>query len=547
MSDVLEFDNQVILDKYLPNDDDLDDVIDMDDHNRGVLMDTGPEKLTFASDAPRRNNHSSTLINLRETGMRYKSEPRHHDINLSFTDKDPRGTTTDPNLSLMKEHTWRRKNNHKFVNDADYSVPSGTLSEAQIVKNKRNAREYVAKNYYKDFTTSKDGWGHSYHQGNSKGSKVQYTENSKQIMNLNSENNMNKRRDISTMISNTLPIGHLTTTDNVFNVANYNALYTQSDAAEKDIIKNSYKAEVSEKRANMFKENQIAKQLELFVSDIQRNKERMMNNKQDTKYGNSKDTSNKDALHKKESYDNRILHEGEHTDKKIKLIESILKNYKKTMIKFDKSKDFGKSNMSLPKTTGKNNDISTVLKATITKRNKLKSAMEETIESHNKAKLNLGNNKNALLYNNNHNKSNASRVDDPSYVDFNAIQRRNPDSGHAKMYKTNSNGVTLVGADEYCKDFDHDPLNNINTDVNSKNYKVNHTQADIMSKDDFETQNEFGDNKHFNRNNGSMGNKYLFKDHSDDHELDDINEKTSYKLSSSSSIPKNKSIFSKYK
>jgi soluble P-type ATPase len=536
--------NELLAKKFEVTDMVFNDMNTINDFNRDILKDIGPDKATLASDAKRTNKFSETRINLREKGTRWKNEPIHHDINLSFTDKDPRGTNDGPDLRKLAENAWSRKDDykHSFKKDADHSVPSAGVSEPQVALNKRKARERVSKMYYKDFGTSKDGWTSGYNQRTSIRSKAGMVEHTNQLMNINDALNMEKRRDITTTLSNILPIGHLTTTDNMFNVADYSILYNKPSIDTYDYIKNNYKSELSGNVVGQAMENKLAKQLELFVEDIQQKKETMMNKDQEIKYGDENGVFNKDLSQHKEFYTQDTLRKGERSEKKRQLVEELLKNNKKCVSVYNKHNDFNKTDMELPDTVKKSNELISQVKKLASRERNLKSAMTDIIESHNKEKINLCNNKTSLSYKRNHHISNKSKTSEDTVVDFNSIQRNNIDSIFSTNYKTNLNESKQNKTKEYKKDFDTYALTNNNTDVLTNVYKTNLSLPDIASKDNVRLETEFGENKYLNRNTGKMGTKYLFNEHSDDHDISEINEKISMKTHRKTNVT-NKPIF----
>jgi len=538
--------NELLAQKFEVTDMVYNNMNTINDFNRDILKDIGPDKTTLASDAKRSNKYSETKINLREKGSRWKNEPIHHDLELSLTDKDPRGTATEPDFRKLQENYWSRKDDykHSFKKDADYSVPSAGVSEPQVLRNKLKARERVGKMYYKDFGTSKDGWTNGYNQRTPLRSKAGYVEHTNQLININDQYNMEKRRDITTILSNVLPIGHLTTTDNMFNIADYSILYGKPSIDTYDYIKNNYNSENTHKDNGEAKENQLAKQLELFIDDIQQNKEKMMNNDQEINYGDENNVFNKKLSHHKEYYGKDDLRKGEQTDKKKQLVEEILNNYKKSVNKYQKNNDFNKTNMELPATVKNSNELISQVKKLASHERNLKSAITDIIQSHNKDKINLCNNKQTVIYKRNHIKSLKSKTNEPTIVNFNSIQRNNVDSIFTKKYKTNLNESKQNKTVEYKKDFDQYALNNYNTDILSNNYKTNLNLPDIASKNDIRLENKFGENKYLNRSTGKIGNKYLFNEHSDDHDISDINEKTTIKAHRQNNITESKPIFS---
>jgi len=529
MSKYGSIDDEILAKKYELTDMVYNDLNTIDDFNRNILRDTGPDKATMASDAKRSNVYSETRINLREKGSRWKNEPIHHDLNLSLTDKDPRGTAEGPDWKQFNVHTWARKNDHIFINDADHSVPSAGVSQSQVRDNKLKARIRVAKDCYKDFSSSQRGMIVGYNQNTSVGSTLKKIETTSKLQSLNDEYNIEKRRDITTILSNILPIGHLTTTDNRFNVANFSKLYSTNNIDTMDYIKNSFKSGKSGKDVGEAKENQLAKQLNIMLVDVIQNKEKMMNKDQEINYGEENMISNKNHNNSKEYYSSKDLRSGEQTEKTKQLTEEIIKNYTKQVDKYKKHKDFNKTDMTLPETSQKGAELITQISKLASQNRNLKSAMVNIVETHNKKKMSLGNDLNSVMYKRNHNILNKSRADEDSIVDFNSIQRQNVDSKNTKQYKTNLQHSKQNKTVEYKKDFDPYALTNENTDIYSQQRKTNLNQPDISSQDDVLLETQFGENKYLNRSTGKMGTKYLFNQHTSDQDNDDINEKTSMK------------------
>ncbi len=508
------FDQLSIINKFELTDMVYNDMNTVDDFNRNILKNNGPDKETLASDVRRKNVYSDTRINMRENGTRWKNEPIHLDLCLELTDFEPRGVQTDPDIQKMTKNYWSRKDDykHSFIPTADYSIPSHGVSEGQVQLNKRKARERVAKMYYKDFSTSKDGFAIPYNQRFGTKSKAGYVEHTNELIDINDEYNIEKRRDITTILSNLLPIGHLTTTDNMFNVANYGLLYGQKNINLDDYLQNTYKTSRSSKKIIENKENELAKQLHLFISDIQRNKEKLLNKNQDIKFGDIKNSQyQNNNKYNKESYTNLDLFKSEDTHKISNLVEEIVTNYKKQVNNYDKYKDFNKSDMTLPENSKKNNDLLTYITKVVSNKNNIRLAMNNIIESHNKEKMNYSNNKLTKIYQNNSKLPNLQKLNNKTIVDFKNKIKNNIESFNSLHYKTNTQENITNNYDKIISDFDYNSLIKDNTDELTTIRKTNLNLPDIASKDNIHLDNSFGNSKYLNRNNGKIGNKYLFK------------------------------------
>lgn len=537
MANVGNFDYGLIAKKFEMTETPFNDMNTIDDFNRNILKDTGSDPTILASDIKRKDNYSKTQIQLREQGTRWVNEPIHNDMYLYDPTPDARGNTDQPDLRKLTDYNWKKKDDWKnslgiTVNN---SVPSQGISESAMVYNKNEMNKRLMKmQYYKDFGTSKDGWGIPYNTLQSKHSKAGMIEQTNQLMDLNDEYGMEKRRDITTILSNILPIGYWTTPSNEFNVADYGILYGKQKIDTNDYIKNSYKSKKSGTEPGEAKENQLAKQLNIFLSDIKNNKEKLMNKDQEIKYGNSNDTTNKDISNNKESYSNRDLRKGEESQQLKQLVAQIVYNYKKQVDRYRKNNDFNQTDMSLPESVNEGNDILSQVKSLASQQTDLKSAMNSIIETHNKNKMDICNNNDSVLYKVNHNLFNNNRLNEDTIIDF------NNDSINTSTYKRNNNNNTQDKYNEMKFDFDFDPLNQNNTDINSKHYATNQFQADISNINDFETNNEFGENKYLNRNIGSIGTKYQFNDYNTDQISNDMNDTSNSRTKRYNGISNNK-------
>ncbi len=82
-----------------------------DDYARTEMVDWSPDAPYHESDHPRRDGSlSRSIINLRYNGTRGSRPelPRHPELFYGFTDRDPRGTSTDPRLNEARRHVETR-------------------------------------------------------------------------------------------------------------------------------------------------------------------------------------------------------------------------------------------------------------------------------------------------------------------------------------------------------------------------------------------------------------------------------------------------------
>ena len=129
--DLFYFQNKYESTNYYEDDENLNN------HNREVLKDYGPDRIGFAYEEPRRNTGSRERLNLQHAGI-YGSETAHpwrnDDYDINFTDKDKRGHLEDHNWQLFRQNNEQRFKLQPFRNDQDWSIPSNgvhptTMSE----------------------------------------------------------------------------------------------------------------------------------------------------------------------------------------------------------------------------------------------------------------------------------------------------------------------------------------------------------------------------------------------------------------------------------
>lgn len=213
----------------------LEDPYETDNFNRSMLTYNGPDPELFEEEARRFDNHSAEQLSVRYSGARSELKPYHPDLFLGFTEADPRGTSTDPDMrKAVDQGRFRAQRYTRFYNDADYSVPESGLNEQQVIANKRKLF-YNAKNRMKWFSTSKDGRHNGGPLGARLGQDIVHVTPDGQIIDLTDTNNHIHRGDKTTILSNYLPTGWYRTTDHEFKVAKYGIVYKSLNADDIDI------------------------------------------------------------------------------------------------------------------------------------------------------------------------------------------------------------------------------------------------------------------------------------------------------------------------
>ena len=209
--------DEVLLAKYEQTDI-LEDTSMDKQYQYSVLKDLRPDKPLFESDQPRKNVYSGAALSMRESGGRSNIFPNHADMFLGFTDRDPRGMASDPDMRKYDEQRKARGKYIRFYTTDDNSVVTGEKAP-QTLRRQMNAVFYDIKQRLKIFTTSKDSMYAAANYRFAKSSSDKITD--QRGMCAAEEIYARPRRDHTTSISNETAIGDMTTTDSEFLIASY--------------------------------------------------------------------------------------------------------------------------------------------------------------------------------------------------------------------------------------------------------------------------------------------------------------------------------------
>ena len=220
----------------------------IEDHFRATLIDRTPEAPTLASDVTRTDRHSKEVLSIRHAGARTAEEPNHPDLNLSFTDRDPRGINVGPNMDQMAKQAGARMKFKDFKNDntSDMQSTGGYLSEAKAIKDRRSQIGIIKKKW-KIFESARDGMAvrsNMPHYDKNKRSDVGLVQFDDVHLRINESSNTNQ--DAVTRISNNMPIGSRLTTSHRFKTANYSQ--ARSVGAAK--VNNDFRAAIDQSEAD---------------------------------------------------------------------------------------------------------------------------------------------------------------------------------------------------------------------------------------------------------------------------------------------------------
>lgn len=240
----------IIMSKYEITCDDADTAVETELFQRNLLRDTGPDPISMASDAPRRNNMGRGLINLRTTGnLSGITDNYVPDKFMELTEREVRGTAVDPDFREYNKQTWSRESSLKarLMPDAPEaaldSVPSMGRSPHTVDKDRQAGltRLLNTPHYLAVFSTSKDAW----HNG---GAAIPFRQVSRVGRNADSQldkSNIHEFKDLTledavsrahhvTAMSNAVELGWQSTADHEFQVSNYGKVYKSRSLLPKD-------------------------------------------------------------------------------------------------------------------------------------------------------------------------------------------------------------------------------------------------------------------------------------------------------------------------
>ena len=255
----------------------------VEENLRSLLKDYKPDPAFLASDEMRGgvdeygNNRGGYLsqerINLRSGAMTL-TDPYLPDgtfLDQPFTELDPRGVATGPNMRKHAEQQFARGDFHMYYNDSDNSVISGTKNPWAMQMDVRNAQN-VTKDYFKIFETSKDGWtngGIAPGYAVSNKQKImpdQVIKDPVQAPNIN-------RIDATNNISNDTSIGWRRTTDHRFKVAKYGKKNPMKSFTTEDWFKNRSNTHTDHDVYVSWKDTNTNKNSALKMMDLAKQKE----------------------------------------------------------------------------------------------------------------------------------------------------------------------------------------------------------------------------------------------------------------------------------
>lgn len=191
----------------------------IDDYQRSILKDTRPDAPFMESDQIRRDNHSAERISLRTEGHRTGLTPDHSEMFLELTDRDPRGTSVDPDFGKYREQAFSRKDYYKFYPDNDDSVTDWQSTPITAMRN-RIETFYDVKRRLKVFSTAKGSQMAARNFKHTADSNIDLTAGQLPLVSI-PEAVFEDIEDRTAIRSNGTNIGWHRTTDHEFDVAHY--------------------------------------------------------------------------------------------------------------------------------------------------------------------------------------------------------------------------------------------------------------------------------------------------------------------------------------
>ena len=480
----------------------------------------------MASDEPRVNKYSVSKLNMLHSGNRSNIEPIHNDLFLGFTEKDPRGHVTGPDLRKGQEQMWHRKNIYEQTlhSDADASIPSEGVNQKKAMENFREA-SFKVKEYRKIFETSTDGMHTGYNGMPDSKPIMGKIENTNVIADLNDINNIAKRRDWTTQKSSDTPIGYLGVTDHKFKIAKYGNKGKTSDIKKTNIRKNKDKIERDAKEMIERNGNVITKALKLAMEDIIRDRKKYQDPSLNTQIlGSSKNNQNK------QTNKNIIID-------KTNEAKNILKSHAKAKMMEEISKQFSIGN-----------DYQDIVKNKQSSKNDLIHGKIHQTESYNKTAQNIQdfifgqiitkvsynynkkndevNNQQTKTYSNKviNLNENMNKTKHDSKIEKEGFQKRDSDTYKFHKYKSHSvDGYNKVSKD--MEGYDSKSVIKKSTDKETQSRKTTSDKRENNNKDYVDIDMEFTQNDSKNRNSGRKIKTNMMKYTSGDNDQDEVSDK----------------------
>lgn len=502
----------------------------LDSYYKNTLKDFTPEKPGFAYEESRKNTDSVAKLNSHYYGRRNSIEPFQNDLFLGFTDKDPRSIHNGPLMGKYQEQIWHRKDDYKysFKDDSDNSIHTAGISESKMQKNKKST--YLGfKERYKNFEESSDAWTNSFNAIKSDKSKVYLHDVDDTLPNLTLIKDLHNRRDyVSTLSLDALPSGWNTVPDQKVKIAKYNALFTQYNPNDINILKNKNEQIKDNKNRTLDTEQQLLKQLILFTDNLKNKKQSDFNN-QDTKYKESSMDQIRKINKNKEHFKNNELLNTEIDDKKSKLIDLLndkLFNHKEytqlneIFYKIDKSNNQNYLNKG-------NNKEQSNIKAK-DKVDIINELLYQSIKSNNENYLNKGNNKEKFNNKSTINLLNNNNTDFQYYNNLVNNDKLNQNNNNYEIFNYSSKIAEYKNNYDSAKNTIEQKLHNYDNEKNNQHRKPNNQSNDALHQDNFETDGDFRESGFKDRRMGIFGNKYMFKKKEYEEDINDssINEST---------------------
>jgi hypothetical protein len=258
--------NSVIKDKYeITNI--HHDPEDVNEYFRNILKDERPDKPFFESDQIRYDNHSAERLSLRHNGHRTGEVPYHPDMFLELTEREPRGTSTDPNFREAYQQSVERMKYVKLYPDSDHSVTEREKRPSELIRQSRDAFYYV-KDKMKFFDTAKDNL-----IGGSKNFKMTPDSHVTEMTNYDEikserlkETVLSNPTDATANISNWTPMGWHRTTDHKFKVAHYGQ--QREIKITDDISKMLWEIHMDRNKITEFQDQNVSIGLSQLMKDI---------------------------------------------------------------------------------------------------------------------------------------------------------------------------------------------------------------------------------------------------------------------------------------
>jgi hypothetical protein len=272
-----------------------------ENHVRSELADFRPDAPFFESDQARNpsdlggGNKSRERLNLRHCGARSEEDPRLPDgtfLDHEFTERDPRGILTGPDMTKDREQRLARASFLKMYNDDDYTITESGINPVQMNSLIRGS-QHQYKDRYQNFDESMDSWHNGGGILDKRNSNIVLVTRDGTIVDL-AEATARNRQDPVNALSNSIPgLRRFTEPDHRVKISRYGSVRPSMKIAANDWNNNRSNTYLDHQKPIDLGGQMVNKMVALLIKDLEGNRNVQQMAARGTDYGDSEQNQNK--------------------------------------------------------------------------------------------------------------------------------------------------------------------------------------------------------------------------------------------------------------